>query len=671
MSSTATPATVALPPPVFPKPSSRLAVQETGYRAPFAADRDFAPAPGRARRRRRAARTESSNASWTKRESDDNEHDEADSAGRDDPSSAWAWWTATGALWHALQHVFARHPPTDLVEDPTASTHVRRVDDVYYAACGHDMTLYAVGTVMAKFAAHTYLVAEWAQLGRHPDTLSTLLSTGTSVPMSTSGRFRSLARAYDPADALLDLPTTATHSVPANDPFGFRLPAVAPRGRDPFPWLRTEAAQLFSVTVGGLTLPSPFPGQVCLAVGRVEKVHRPRERYDLGYEFTLDELSVTYVVVHESVGKVDGEMGRLRKRFVDELCAWAGEEEEEEEVEEEGRDGRTDSKRASQDLPPPPAHHRRPGSPVPDAARDRARLYLAFLRAQRTHIHVPLSTIAKIALFRDVVGRGVLVLELTRPPLVVGGLRPTGAADSDQVTHHLATSPRHFVVGYFDELYALVRRLCYLCPSVEGTVYRGPMEGARDRGYARAFPGDMRPAPRAALVPADGAPPPRMPDGDWTVAELEAVPVATLWQWAEQARIRHLVPANADAFTLAESLVVYGGHAASAEVEADGERGHERRQRRQEKHEDDGALLCVFDEVVSAAGSAPVALGPAHGTRARKEVTRVGSLGGWGWWIGAVVAVVAARILRAVWQDWVGSAVWNVVRPVVGEQTGT
>ncbi|KNE61846.1 hypothetical protein AMAG_07122 [Allomyces macrogynus ATCC 38327] len=617
MSSTATPATVALPPPVFPKPSSRLAVQETGYRAPITADRDFASGPERVRRRRpRAARTGSAKLSRDAKEGD--KHDDAD--GHEDASSAWSWWTAKDTAWHALQCIFARHPPTDPVEDPTASAQVRRVDDVYYAACGHDTTLYAVGTVMAKFATHPYLVAEWEQLGRHPDTLTTLLSTGTAVPMSTSGRFRSLARAYDPADALLDLPTTSTHTVPANDPFGFRLPAVAPRGRDPYPWLRTEAAQLFSVTVGGVTMPSPFPGQVCLAVGRVEKVHRPRERYDLGYEFTVDELAVTYVVVHESVGEVDGEMGRLRKRFVDELCAWAGENEDE----------------------------------------------------QRTGFKAGVVGLARIALFRDIVGRGVLVLELTRPPLAVGGLRPTDAADSDRVTRHLRTSPRHYIVGYFDELYALVRRLCYLCPSVEGTVYRGPMEGARDRGYAQVFPWRMPAAPRSALLPAGGAPP-RMPDGEWTVAELEAVPVATLWQWAEQARIRHLVPANADAFTLAESLVVYGGHTATAvDVEPDGEGRHgRRRQRGQGKQEDDGALLCVVDEVVGST-SEPVALGPADGsTRAKARTRDGGILGGWRWWIGAVVAVVLARVLRAVWQDWVGSAVWNVVRPVVVEQTGT
>ncbi|KAJ3358071.1 hypothetical protein GGF32_000773 [Allomyces javanicus] len=664
MSSTATPATVALPPPVFPKPSSRLAVQETGYRAPIASDCDFAAAPERARRRRpRSTRAGSARASRVDANEDD-QHDVAAPSGHDGPSRAWSWRTAKDTLWHALQHVFARPPQLDPAEDHAANAQVRRIDDVYYAACGHDTTLYAVGTVMAKFAAHPYLVAEWAQLGRHPDTLATLLSTGTAVPMSTSGRFRSLARAYDPADALLDLATTSTHTVPANDPFGFRLPAVSPRGRDPYPWLRTEAAQLFSVTVGGLTLPSPFPGQVCLAVGRVDKVHRPRERYDLGYEFTLDELALSYVVVHESVGEVDGETSRLRRRFVDELCAWAGEDDDDDDA-----DAKTDSKQASQDLPaPPPPRNRRPTSPVPDTARDRARLYLAFLRAQRTHIHVPLSSIAKIALFRDIVGRGVLVLELTRPPLVVGGLRPTGAAASDRVTHHLRTAPRHFVVGYFDELYAVVRRLCYLCPFVEGTVYRGPMEGARERGYAQVFPWRMDRVPRNALVPA-GDELPRMPDGDWTVAELEAVPVATLWAWAEQARIRHLVPSDADAFTLAESLVVYGGHAAAAganEVEPENGKG-----RRLRQAEDDGALLCVFDEVVGAAGSGSVALGPTSTTsRAREDATRVGILGGWGWWIGAVVAVVLARVFRAVWQDWVGSAVWSTVRPVVVEQTG-
>ncbi|KNE62849.1 hypothetical protein AMAG_08028 [Allomyces macrogynus ATCC 38327] len=629
MSSTATPATVALPPPVFPKPSSRLAVQETGYRAPLA-DRD---ASERTRRRRRAARTKPAKSSRDANEnSEHNDELGADPAQHDDPPSAWSWWTAKDAVWHLLQHVFTHHPPTDPAEDHAASAQVRRVDDVYYAACGHDTTLYAVGTVMAKFAAHPHLVAEWAQLGRHPDTLASLLATGTAVPMSTSGRFRSLARAYDAADALLDLPTTPTHSVPANDPFGFRLPAVSPRGHDPYPWLRTEAAQLFSVTVGGVTLPSPFPGQVSLAVARVDKVHRPTERYDLGYEFAVDELSVSYVVVHESVGEVESETSRLRRRFVDELCAWAGEEDE---------DARTDSKHASQDLPPPLRD--RPGSPVPDAARDRARLYLAFLRAQRTHI-----------------------TSRSRPS-------PSSrcAADSDRVMHHLTTAPRHFVVGYFDELYALVRRLCYLCPSVEGTVYRGPMEGARERGYAHAFPWRMDRVPRNALVPM-GDELPRMPEGDWTVAELEAVPVATLWAWAEHARIRHLVPADADAFTLAESLVVYGGHAAGAN-EVEPEHGKERRRgmRQRQQEQDDGALLCVFDEVVGAA-SGSVALGPASAkARTREEATRVGILGGWGWWIGAVVAVILARVFRAVWTDWVGSAAWSAVRPVVVEQTGT
>ncbi|KAI9175324.1 hypothetical protein H9P43_006685 [Blastocladiella emersonii ATCC 22665] len=458
---------------------------------------------------------------------------------------------------------------TSFVDDP-----MRRVDDLFFAACNRDWELYAVGASLARFRESKKDREDWALLGRR-DQFKRILAKGE--PMSRTQLFRGLALPYDPCDALVGMACQSGRSFSVDaklhktDFFGFRRPTYAVVDSDPSPWVfsRVEAAQIFSVYAGpdlDQALPAQFPGNLVISLSRTAAQGLD---LDPGHLFSTDDLALTltwvdtdHITGADDAGEVcdSPALAHAKKTPLYRWATYAAHDADEEESARESDAELSSSSSSSRSKKRGGGRHRRNRSQSIDSqtyyssdtppTRDqstRAAEYLRAITAPRARLHLPVAHVAKVTVVKERVGRAVMVLELTQPAVAT---RAWPNAD------RWLASPRVFVFGYFEELYSMLRRLVFLAPAVEGMLYRGNVEAFREIGYATAFPRGWSGAGEGeGLRPASGAaaagPMPA------TLEELEVLPVQTLWEYAERAGIRHLVPAAADAFTIAEHLLVY------------------------------------------------------------------------------------------------------------------
>ncbi|KAI9224014.1 hypothetical protein BC828DRAFT_436535 [Blastocladiella britannica] len=497
-------------------------------------------------------------------------------------------------------------------------------DDAYFAACQHDWELYGVGASHARYLDCPDDRDDWEQLrGGFHRTLAAGVPLDRSANGGTGGGLiRPLAAPYDTCDALVGVACLSGRAMRAaagghasgatshpygratHDCFGFRRPPYSllmNQGTDEesstdnhFPYSRIEAAQLFSAHAHGWGVHAQFPGQVALGFSRkpIGGGHGgdELESLDPGHAFGLHEVALTLTVEDlrsnstitddEQDDDDDGTGSNVRfyqHPMVRRLRAWTrfGLDNDNNDDGDEDSDPvwvhplatttaagtrRHDSASSLADGGNPNASLDSAGAAT---VRARARLYLHHLTAPRTRIHIPLSHIGKLTVLRDSrrLGRGVLVVEQTRPALAVRCPGPLTPSDGSEEENTLPPTlpPRLYVYGYFDELYSLVRRGVFLAPTFDGVVYRGDPEVARDMAYHSTFPGPVtawRRIVRRVLGQMSST-----DDGDvvreWSVPDLEQLPVPALWAVAEACGVRKLVPQDADAFTLAEHLVLY------------------------------------------------------------------------------------------------------------------
>jgi hypothetical protein len=175
--------------------------------------------------------------------------------------------------------------------------------------------------------------------------------------------------------------------------------------------------------------------------------------------------------------------------------------------------------------------------------------YLNFLAGECQHVDIPLESIIKIALVKEKLGRGVCILELKSPPNL-NSSKPNYPGKLRQWLAACQSSPRHYIFGYFDELYQMLRRICYICPDFEGILYRGHMEEYRNLVYSVTFPSTQMNASDVNCV--------LNLCKQHTMDEFaEKFTILELWELAEKLKIRYLISAEADSFTIVENIYIY------------------------------------------------------------------------------------------------------------------